>query len=245
MTVFLEALQFLTIIHLRKGDFDIQKLSASKMYFPLVGTVLGILLIVLNNLISKIFPEPLLSLILVTVLIVLTGALHLDGLADTIDAFGGGRNKEDILRIMRDSSIGTFGVLALILVILLKISLISLMPHNLKNSGLFFMATLSRYSMNIGLHFFPYAREEGKAKIFFEEKKHGMFLLSTLITIFLLSLTLKWISFLILFVVIGFTLLINMVINEKINGLTGDTLGAVCELNEVLILFTIFLTKKL
>lgn len=237
MNGFLAALQFLTIIPLKQ---DSQKLARATIFFPFVGAFLGILLILLNNCLFIIFPEPLISLTLVSFLLVVTGALHLDGLADTIDGLFGGKNKEERLSIMRDSHRGTFGALGLIIIILFKITLLSLIPRSFKNFALFIMPILSRYAMVLAISLFPYAREDGKAKIFFEQKKIKTLLLASLGTFFLLSLTLKWVGVLSLFLTFIFTLIIGIFIKRAIEGLTGDTLGAISELNEAFVLLFVF-----
>ena len=240
---FLQALEFLTIVRFHK-DADNQGLDSSASYFPLIGGFLGLILIGINNLLFKIFPAPLLSLILVSTLDILTGGLHLDGMADSCDAIFSGKDKQEMLAIMHDSHKGTFGILGIITLILFKLSLLSLMPAHAKNLGLFLMALLSRYCMSLSIAYFPYARREGKAKIFFNTHRLKMFLLSTLFTFILLGLTLRWVSMLILPLVIIFTLSINTLIKKIIGGLTGDTIGAVCELNEVVALMSIFILTK-
>lgn len=241
----LPALEFLTILPIRKKNHtESEELWACTSYFPLIGAFLGLILIGLNNFLSILFPEPLLSLSLVITLIILTGALHLDGLADTFDAIFSGRDKEKMLIIMHDSHKGTFGVIGIITIILFKTGLLSLISLNFKNLGLFLMTTLSRYSMHLAITFFPYARTQGKAKIFFENISLKLFGLSTLITLLLLGITLNWISIAILFLLISFTLIASMMIKRLIGGLTGDTLGAMCELNEIIVLLSIFIFSK-
>jgi adenosylcobinamide-GDP ribazoletransferase len=240
---FLQALEFLTILRFYK-DADNQGLGSSACYFPLIGGFLGLILIGLNNLLYKLFPPALLSLILVTTLLILTGGLHLDGLADSCDALFSGKSKQEMLAIMHDSHKGTFGIIGIITIILFKLSLLTLMPINSKNLGLFLMTVLSRYSMNISIACFPYARNFGVAKIFFNPHRLKLFLLSTLFTLILLGLTLRWVSMLTMPLVIIFTLTINTQIKKIINGLTGDTIGAVCELNEIVVLISIFILTK-
>src|SRR3990167_5667288 len=189
MNGFLAALQFLTILRARKeADAGAQQLASSTIYFPLVGAFLGIALIVLNKFLSAVFIEPLLSLILVAALIILTGALHLDGLADTFDALASGKTKEDKLTIMRDSHKGTFGVLSIVIDILFKVSAIASLSGGARNFGIFLMACTSRYNMSLAIISFPYARNEGKAKVFFENKNPGTFLKSTLLMLILTAL---------------------------------------------------------
>lgn len=244
MNGFFKALQFLTILRCQK-DTTGRGLDYSTIYFPLIGAFLGIILIGLNNLLFILFPEPLLSLILVTTLAILTGALHLDGLADTFDAaLAGAKFKEERLAIMRDSHKGTFGVLILIVVILFKISLLSSVPLSFKDTGLFFMTFFSRYSIVLAISFFPYARQEGKAKIFFENRSYKNLFISTLIVLIILGLTFKWLNIVIYFLVIIFTLIMGEVTKRLFGGLTGDTLGAICELNEVVVLLSTFILAK-
>lgn len=244
MDGFLAALQFLTILRGVKVT-NHKGLVSATMYFPVIGAFLGLILIILNKCLSILFPEPLLSLSLVITLIILTGALHLDGLADTFDAIFSGRDKEKMLSIMHDSHKGTFGVIAIVTIILLKVNLLSLLSIDLKNLGLFLMTLLSRYSMNLAITFFPYAREEGKAKVFFENRNLKTFALSTLLTLLLLGITLQGLSLLILLLVIIFTLIICFAIKIKVGGLTGDILGALCELNELVVLICYWVTAEI
>lgn len=244
MKEILGALQFLTIFRVKKATLlDAERFACSGLYFSLIGAVLGLVLICLNKFLGIVFPEPLLSLILVITLIILSGALHIDGLADTCDAVFSGKDKQGMLAIMRDSHKGTFGVLGIITVIMLKTYLLALLQGNFKNSGLFLMTVLSRYSMSLAIFLFPYARTEGKAKIFFENKTKKIFLLSTLVALVMSALTLKLMGLIILFLAIVFTLIIGSIIERKIGGVTGDTLGALSELNELLVLLSVFLLR--
>lgn len=242
MVNFIEALQFLTILRFKKEKECC--LTSSAAYFPLAGACLGIILIGLNELTSRLFAEPLVNLILVSALIILTGGLHLDGLADTADALFSGKERQEKLFIMRDPRKGVFGVLGLIIIILFKINLLSEVPANLKITAIFLMLVSSRYSLNIGINFFPYARAQGKANIFFEKKTVKNFLLASLAILILTGLTLNPASFIILFLAVVFTFLIDLLIKRVLGGLTGDSLGAVCELNEIaVIIFMIILPR--
>lgn len=246
MTGFQEALQFLTVLRFKKGEGRTpEKLAQSQAFFPLVGALLGLILILLNKPLSLAFPQQgLSSYFLVIALIVLTGALHLDGLADTADALFSGKSREEKLIIMRDVHKGVFGVAALIIIITLKIKLISLLSPDYINTGLFFMTIFSRYAMNTAIFSFPYARSDGKARVFFEAKKPKAFLLATISVLILAALTLKWAGLVILILVILFTLAIGRAMKKAIAGMTGDTLGALCELNEIFVLILVILLSK-
>lgn len=238
MTNFINALQFLTILRFcKKNNIN----AGSTAYFPLIGALLGLILILLNHLFSSLLPEPVVNPLLVISLMILTGGLHLDGLADTADAIFSGKPKEEKLIIMRDPRKGSFAILALISIILLKINLLSTLPALDKNLGLFLMPCLSRYSMDIGIAFFPYARETGKAKIFFENKRPKVFITATALSVILMALTFNLISYLVLPAIIIFSVLLNAFIKKTIGGLTGDTLGALCELTELAVLFLILI----
>ena len=239
----ISALQFLTIIHIRKTEFDEEKLSNSVIYFPLIGMILGLILVIANIVLSPVFPDIVTSTILVGLLAILTGGLHLDGLADTFDAIGtlgSGKNKEEMLKIMRDSSSGSFGVISLILIIVTKIAMLA--SFDSRNQVLLAMLVLGRWSMVLPMFLFKYAHaKEGKAKIFIEEMKLRKFILATLFTLIIIFLVLK-LKGINLFLVTGFiSLIISKFFSNKIGGITGDTLGAINEISEVFTLIILYI----
>ncbi|MBU1122834.1 MAG: adenosylcobinamide-GDP ribazoletransferase [Candidatus Omnitrophota bacterium] len=237
MKHFLIALQFLTTIPIKiKPSLD--KIPQSLIYFPAVGLFLGAILTIFNILLTGIhLPAFLVNVILVVSLIILTGSLHLDGLADTFDAFLSGKPKSEMLKIMRDSHIGTMGVLSLISVILLKIGLLGSLNPAAKNGSLLLMCVLSRYVLVFSIFKFPYARETGKAKIFFNNITIKTLSLSSLISLILAVILLKIKGIILFFMLLIFVFLLGKFITKKIGGLTGDSLGAITEITEVFILF--------
>ena len=119
------ALTFLTIIPASRGHMaDSRDLAESMAWFPLVGLVLGGLLTAAALGLNQCLPAPASAALLVALLAAATRALHLDGLADTLDGLGGGHNREDSLRIMKDHAVGAFGAVGIVLVLLLKYGLI-------------------------------------------------------------------------------------------------------------------------
>jgi adenosylcobinamide-GDP ribazoletransferase len=238
MKHFLIALQFLTVIPVKTKDISEGKLSWSMVYFPIIGLLLGLILVGINNLLLFLnFEQFVTNVILVISLIILTGGLHLDGLADTMDALLSRKDKEEMLKIMRDSHIGVMGVLSLFCIILLKIAFLSSIDASLKIITLLLMCTLSKWSLVLSMSLFPYAREEGKAKIFMQDINHKIFSLATIIAV--VPVILVWqLKGLLIFIITAISAcIINKFISNKINGLTGDTLGAVNEFIEVIILF--------
>ncbi len=240
MKSLLLAFQFLTIIPLRIKEVSEKNLAAAMIYFPFVGLILGAWLTLINMLLGILhLPALAISIILVVALIAMTGGMHLDGLADTADAFLSGKPKEEMLKIMRDSHIGVMGVLSLVSVILLKVGLFYSVGTSLKVSALILMCILSRWSAVWMMFLFPYARQEGKARVFMEGMNAKIFILSTITAVFLAFLSWRIKGVLALLIIAGCTYLWGKIISRKINGITGDTIGAGIELSEIIILFVV------
>lgn len=243
MKKFISALQFLTILPIKtKNEVNENKLSLSTVYFPLVGLFLGLVLAGVNNIMSLVPLERFISnVILIASLAILTGGLHLDGLADTFDAISSRKNTSEMLKIMRESHIGTMGVLSLIIIILIKLSLLSSLNPKIINTSLILMCLISRYSLVLSIFLFSYARNEGKAKVFFEGMDLKKISIATLIGL-LFSFLLLRLGGLIIFAVAGiFVFLTGKLISNKIGGMTGDTLGAISELTEVFVLLNVLI----
>lgn len=244
MNAFLLAVQFLTILPLKIKEVSEKNMADSMIYFPVVGLLLGLMLSVLNKFLLVLsFSSLALNTILVVALIIITGGMHLDGVSDTADAFLSRKPKEEMLAIMRDSHIGVMGVLILISIILLKIGLLSFLSTPLKTTGLFLACVLSRWSCVLSMFLFPYARQDGKAKVFIQTMNSKIFGLST-ITAVICALAIWRIKGLVVLLIIGgCTYLSGKLVNRKIGGITGDTLGATIELTEVITLFSISLAQ--
>jgi len=189
MIKFLNALGFLTVIRipvkfiLKKGEF-----SKSLIYFPLVGLVIGIIISAFYLAVSYIFPLILVVILTVGLEVILTGGIHLDGLADMFDGkFSGKTEKNKILEIMKRSDIGVFGVLIIIFVIALKISLIYyislLSQDNLANFFIIiiFMPVFGRWSiLYLYSRYGPLRKEGSLAGIFSSKYNKRTFIISTL-----------------------------------------------------------------
>lgn len=240
MKSLLSALQFLTIIPVRLNSINNKHISASLLYFPLIGLFLGLVLTGINNLLCIFgFPKLSVDIILVVLLVVLTGGIHLDGLADCGDAFLSRKGREDMLKIMRDSHIGVMGALSIISIILLKISFLYSINMSVKPIALILMCVLSRWSLVMAIFLFPYARLEGKAKVFTQGVNGKIFTVATIITLVCAGAVWGARGLLILLIIAGCTYLIGKFITRKIAGITGDTLGALDEIVEVITLLSI------
>lgn len=212
------------------------------MYFPLVGLLIGSLLYGVDTLGVQFATQEIRVIADALFLAVISGALHLDGLADSADGLFSHRPKERILEIMQDSRIGVMGALAILFCLLLKMAGFSGLNQPGYEIWLFTAPALARSSQVVGLVFMDYARPEGgKSQIFFQKKQYH------LLGFAIIPIALPfWISIetglLILFLFIAGNLLLLWFFQRGIGGITGDTLGAQTELIESVILITGALT---
>jgi adenosylcobinamide-GDP ribazoletransferase len=209
-------------------------------YYPAIGILLGFILWAAHWALSLFLPRALGDGLVLLILVILTGALHLDGLADTLDGLAAGKAPEERLRIMKDHRVGTFGAVGLILVLGLKfLALHSLLTQDV-GKALLVALTLSRWSMVQLTYRAPYARREGGLGLPFKEnlKKKEM----VIATVISLAVSLFFLRFwgAILWLGVGVvTLLFQSFFEKKIGGITGDILGAANETNEVFALILI------
>lgn len=236
MRSFLKAVSLLSIIP-TPVELNGERWGETAAFFPLVGLLFGLILLGFNSLLMRVLPRLAVDIILVFVLIALSGGLHLDGLADTVDGFVGGRTKEETLTIMRDSYLGTFGVAAIFFVLAFKFIFLYSISLPAKNAILLIFPCLGRWSMVYGAASYQYVREAGTGKTFVEQTKLRHLLVASLTVIIVagLVLSLKAVYFLLgLFLLTGLLLLL---FSRKIGGVTGDILGAMAEISEVFVLF--------
>jgi adenosylcobinamide-GDP ribazoletransferase len=231
------ALRFLTIFPVpgRMGTGEKGLLKALP-YFPLVGVLLGLLAFALGQVCWLFLDHFLASVLLVLTLVLFSGGLHLDGLADTADGFFSSRPRARILEIMRDSRIGVMGVFWLFAVLLLKIAAFSGMSSKEAGLALFLMPVAGRSLMVVVMAILPYVREEGGLATLFYQQATGWKALWALAVLTLVAWFSAGVSGLAavgvcLFVV----LLFAWYCAKKIGGATGDTLGAGCELAELVV----------
>ncbi len=238
------AFQFLTVLPLKicveiKGE-DYGK---SLVYFPAVGMVIGVTLSAIS-LCCGFLPVPVLGVIVLIFSTFLTGALHLDGFADTCDGFYGSRTREETLRIMRDSRVGVMGVVGVILLLLLKFALIIGIPRDILWQSLITMCCLARWTQATGC-LLPYARNEGKAGLFIKYARKKDIIIGGIFTIIIFSALFGLKGIIIFFSSLIPALIFICHAKSKIGGMTGDTIGAVSEITEVSTLFSILIVGLL
>ena len=237
MTSFFLAWQFLTILPGVRSDREVspQLLGRSMAFYPLVGLLLGLILWAAYWVFSLAFSRAVCDGLVLLVLVLVTGAFHLDGMADTLDGMAAGRSTEERLVIMKDHRVGTFGVVGLIMVLGIKFLALNSLPEEILGKSLTAALILSRWSMVQLIYRSPYARPEGGlGKVFKENVKKTEMILAT-VTSLILSVLLLRLWGALLWLIIGvFTLGIQALFERKLGGVTGDVLGAANEVNEVL-----------
>jgi len=242
------AIRFLTIIPIvsfppsnntNQNEEALEENFANSMaFFPLVGMLIGIFLVLLRRLFYYFAVSPLLGDTLVLIVwIWLSGGLHLDGFADSVDGFLGGHNKEEILKIMKDSATGAKGVVALVSLLLLKFVLLVEMPLFLKDAALFFAPAIGRWSMVIAAFLGkPVRLKDSMGKLFMDYVGWREVIFASL-TMAVIGILLFKLYFLPLVIIgIGIVLLMLKYCQKKIGGISGDILGAINEIVEVSIL---------
>jgi adenosylcobinamide-GDP ribazoletransferase len=232
------ALGFLTVYPLRASDtWTPETLGSSMIYYPLVGTGIGCALWFLWLCLSALFPLPLVNVLLLVGLYLLTGGLHLDGLADTVDGLSGGYSREATLRIFKDPHLGTMGVLSVVLVVLVKYASLNDLPYETVLPSLVLMGTLSRYAMVQLACFSAYARASGGiGEPFVHGIRHEHFV-AALCWALILVLLFSGLRGLFIGVFVGLaTLGCQTYFHRRLGGITGDVLGATNEMSEALVL---------
>lgn len=241
MKGFLTALQFLTIVRISDdGELTEEQFGNSMAYFPLIGLCIGLVLVGIRSVLVLVLPPSLADVLVIVTLVIITGSLHLDGFADTIDGLAGGRDRKKILAIMRDSRIGSFAVVGLILILSLKILALIELPEDIKNRTLLVLPVLGRWSTVQLASFFKYARSDsGMAKAFTQFAGPLEYLIASLITGLVVAGVFLLKGFIIMLVVAALTFLVGLFFRQRIGGVTGDIMGASCELSEVITLLVL------
>ncbi|MEX2233750.1 MAG: adenosylcobinamide-GDP ribazoletransferase [Cyclobacteriaceae bacterium] len=248
LTIFLTAVMFYTRIPCPKWiDHDPTYISLATRYIPLIGWIIGSIYAMAIVLLSQIVPVSLSVMLALCISILLTGAFHEDGFADVCDGFGGGWSKEKILLIMKDSRIGTYGVVGVLMILGIKVlATYELSTNTVDVINLFLIIvsshTLSRMMAVVVIRFQKYAREEGdasKAKPVASGINGPSFVIALLIAVlplFLLVIRTQvlWISALV--PMFAMTIYLMRYFKRWIGGYTGDCLGAVQQVNEVVFL---------
>ncbi|MDA1128468.1 MAG: adenosylcobinamide-GDP ribazoletransferase [Chloroflexi bacterium] len=231
---------FLTIFPLSRSiDRGPQDISNSRAFYPAVGLLMGLLLVGVEAASSELFDVSLSAAFLLVTMVIVTRALHLDGLMDVCDGVFGGFTPERRLEIMRDSRVGAFGVVGGVTVLLLKyaalLALLTLSEPG-KEWALLLFPAISRWTMVVLLGAFPYVRSQGLGSPF-----HGGGIkaatavagVSALAASFLLG---SFAGLGLFFGAMALAWLMGWAMAKSLGGLTGDTYGATNEVIETAVI---------
>lgn len=229
---------------LRIPGRDAEDFSDALPWFPFVGAVYGLTAFLLAQSLGAVSAQVVAALILV-VHTLLSGGLHLDGVADAADGLGGGRDRTRSLEIMKDSRVGAFGVMAVVLDLLLKWSLYSVLVE----AGLalwFIPVGIFSRALQVELMVcLPYARSEGTAGVFVERAGPGhrvsVLLVSAVSALFF---GIQGIVALVVAYIVARVW--GIYVTQRVGGITGDLLGVVSELVELSVaLFAVLIASCL
>ena len=231
MNAFFAALQFLTLFP-RPGwmQHSPNEVGRSAIFFPVVGLILGLILMLVNFLLLAFASAGLLSVILVTLLAFMTRGLHLDGLGDTFDGLGAGGDRERVLSVMDDSHIGVFGLIAIVLVLFSKIHALESMDVD-RWRALLVAPILGRWAMVL-LAYRSTAAKAGLGSNLIDHLQTKHFVLATLLTLLLVAAIFRGNGIVMMAWVAVFTILSKNYFHRRLGGVTGDVFGAVGELSE-------------
>lgn len=211
------------------------------LFFPLVGVLIGVVLIVFHDMLSG-TARLLEAALLLTAWVLLTGGLHLDGLADTADAWIGGHgDRERTLEIMKDPRNGAAAIWAVALVLLMKFAALNALLGDTAWKGLLLAPVLGRAALLALFLTTPYVRPNGLGAHYAEHLPRlaaGWILLAVAVAVLLLT---SAIGFLALLIVLAGVWLLRRALISRIGGTTGDTAGAACELAETAVLVVLAL----
>ncbi|NOT10778.1 MAG: adenosylcobinamide-GDP ribazoletransferase [Methylococcaceae bacterium] len=213
---------------------DYQKLPQAARYLPLVGWVVGAMSAASFYLLDYLWPQTTSVIITLILGIFITGAFHEDGFADVCDGFGGGWDKQQILSIMKDSQIGTYGAVGLILMLLLKISLLSALPPT--SVPLLFLTghSISRLPPLLLMYRYDYARgDNSKSAVAVFKPERRQVLIAAVLAVFPLLL-LPGLCLLALIPLLFVNWQLGRYFHRHIGGYTGDCLGASQQIAETI-----------
>jgi adenosylcobinamide-GDP ribazoletransferase len=243
VTSFFAALQFLTLFPWpERVERRADEIGRSAIFFPIVGLLLGAILVLANFLLKPFASAILVSVALVALLALLTRGLHLDGLGDTFDGLGAGGDRERMLRIMDDSHTGAFGLIAIVMVLFFKIHAIESLEVE-RWRALLAAPLLGRWAMVLLGHR-SHAAKQGLGATLIDHLPAKHLFWATLITMLLVAAIFRGAGIAIMAWVALFTLASKSYFHRRLGGVTGDSFGAVGELSETSVLFFLALGMR-
>ena len=229
---FLTAVMFFTRVPIKLNGFEEAHLNKSTRYFTLVGILVGMVGAATFWLSDILLPQEIAILVSMAATVLFTGAFHEDGLADAIDGLGGGWTREQVLTIMVDSRIGSYGAIGLVLVLLTKYQSLSYQSSAFIPASIIAAHALSRLCAVLVMFTQGYVKAEGKAKPLATQLSIPELMLATFFGLLpMMFLEMKFlVALLPVIIVWGW---FSLKIKSRIGGYTGDCLGAMQQLTEM------------
>lgn len=231
------ALQFLTVLPIRlDGAPDAEATGRSLLYYPLVGLLIGALLVMTAWMLGD-APPLLAAAVLLAAWVAVTGALHLDGLADSADAWVGGHGDRDkTLAIMKDPRSGPMAVVTLIVVLLIKFTALVQILSNGAWGHVVVIPVLGRTALVLLFLTTPYVRPQGLGSVLASHLPRNACTLAVIFTLLAVIAFLGSVTWWLLAVVAGVFFALRRLLLQRIEGTTGDTAGALVEITETVVL---------
>jgi adenosylcobinamide-GDP ribazoletransferase len=240
----LAAVQFLTRIPMPYLPFYTDSLSRAVKFFPAVGLVVGSAAALLHQLLTPHLPRLVAPLIVIAFLVSITGCLHEDGLADTVDGFGRGSSREQILIILRDSRIGSYGGAALTLSLFARVLLLASLPLTQIPQYLITAHVLCRWTTLLLSYYFASARSQqdqaraGQGARIVKFTTRGTLIVGSIFSLAICTFALRTHAAAAIATTILVTLLSGLYYQRRIGGVTGDCFGATNQLAEIAVYLT-------
>jgi len=194
-------------------------------YFPVVGAVQGLILVIAFKLFATHLPLSVASALVLAVLTLTNYGFHLDGFADTLDGLAGGKTKEDCLRIMRDGNIGPIGVTGLVVFLIMEYTSLLALSNAGLYSAIFLFPVVARWSMVPMSFFSNYAREGAGLGRSFSKASSRILIISTAITVIPAFMLLGPKALIMLAFIALAAYITSLYFKKKLNGVTGDIFG--------------------
>ncbi len=239
---FLTLISFFTRIPIgKKIEYNEENFKKALSLYTLMGAIIGLLLSLIYALISNKSVDFIRGLILVVFYIVITGGIHLDGAADAADGLFSGRTGNKIFDIMNDSNVGTFGVLALIIIVLSQFVLLSFLDV----FTCFMMPVVGRTSLIVATWNKKYAKQtKGMGTAFIESINNRVLIINLIIlSAFSIIMPTRIIILTSCFATLIASYYISGWIEEKIGGMTGDTCGFITEISQIIFMIIVLFLK--
>ncbi|PYM91559.1 MAG: adenosylcobinamide-GDP ribazoletransferase [Candidatus Rokuibacteriota bacterium] len=213
-------------------------------WFPVIGLGVGVYLVIVEKITGVLFPSLLAGLLTVTAWKLVTGGLHLDGLADCLDGLGG-RDAEHRLAIMRDSRIGAFGAIGLILFLLLEIGAVVELPPSVRARALLVVPVVARATPPLLALLFPAAKSEGFGAAFRASVSGRAAPIALALALLVAAMALRSLGVLVVAVSLLSAVAVARFVATRVAGITGDVLGAAIEVTELAGLLTVSAWSRL